>query len=418
MASGTNYRKTNQRTAQKKTAAQSKRSAQTRSAAPSKKSAQSKRASAGKPRQSAPQNITARQAAIQRQEEKRRSTQGYRRKRRQRRWPRILALAAVLLAAGLLIYALLRHVRKPDEPTPSDAAQSTAAATALEAVPVTEPEETINRAAVVVGTDVLAAESTPNTGGYNRTINLDLACKAIDGTLVLADEVFSFNETVGERTEEKGYLPASIYTSGTVAEEVGGGICQVASTLYLAALESDFEIVQRSAHQFTVSYMPLGMDASIYWGSQDLKFRNTSGYPVRIYAATDGYTVDVSVVGTKTDDTYVEMEYEIISTYEPEEREQIDWQQESGYSEVVNTAITGYYVQSYRCHYAADGTLLSRVKETVSNYNKRDKLTMVGPPETEPPETETEPEPETEFETVPELTEPTETEPETPVNAG
>lgn len=341
--------------------------------------------------------VTARQAAIQRETANRVSKQGHRRTKKPNHTPQIAAVCAVLVLIGVTIYAMAAHGRQPAEPTVPESVPASEHAQPQEP---TAEEETVDRSQVVVGSDVLAAESTPNSGGYNRTINLDLACKAIDGTLLLPDEVFSFNEVVGERTEGKGYLPASIYTSGTVSDEIGGGICQVASTLYLAAMKADFDILERSAHQFTVSYMPLGSDASIYWGSQDLRFRNTSDAPVYIYASTDGYTVDISIVGTKADDGYIEIEYEIIATYEPEEREVVDWMEEPGYSEVTDTPITGYYVQSYRCYYSADGTLLHREKESISNYNKRDKITMVGPPETEPP-TEPETESETELEEQP-----------------
>lgn len=390
--SGTAGRKT----AQKKTAAQRASSGVTAGKKPAGRNTGS-RTTAGRTaaQQTSAPHLTERQAAIQRQTDAHAPVRGYRRRKKKSRVPQLAALCAVVLIAGAVVLAAFRS--KPEaEKLPAETGSETESELAG-AETGEETEETIDRSQVVVGDDVLAKESTPNSGGYNRTINLDLACKAIDGTLLLADEVFSFNETVGERTEEKGYLPASIYTSGTVSDEVGGGICQVASTLYLTAMEADFEILDRCAHQFTVSYMPLGMDASIYWGSQDLKFRNTSGNPVRIYASTDGYTVDISIVGTKKDDTYVTIEYEIIGTYEPEEEERIDWMEDPGYSEVVSTPITGYYVQTYRCHYSADGTLLSRTKEAISNYNKRNRVTVVGPPATEaeqptePEETEPQP---------------------------
>lgn len=117
----------------------------------------------------------------------------------------------------------------------------------------------------------------------NRTKNLQLACKAINGTVLKPGETFSFNKVVGKRTAAKGYKPATIFTGGSgTAQSLGGGVCQVASTMFNAALYSNFKIVERSQHSQRVSYCPLGRDAAIYWGSKDFKFKNTSGYPVKI----------------------------------------------------------------------------------------------------------------------------------------
>lgn len=125
--------------------------------------------------------------------------------------------------------------------------------------------------------------TTSYVNNANRTKNLQLACKAIDGTVLKPGETFSFNKVVGERTAAKGYKPATIFTGGSgTAQSLGGGVCQVASTMFNAALYCNFQIVERSQHSQRVSYCPLGRDAAIYWGSKDFKFKNTSGYPVKI----------------------------------------------------------------------------------------------------------------------------------------
>ena len=120
---------------------------------------------------------------------------------------------------------------------------------------------------------------------YNppRTVNLKLACKAINGTIVYPGEVFSFNRTVGRRTAEKGYKEAYVFTGPTTHQMgIGGGVCQVASTMFNAALRANFGIVERHQHAQRVTYCPLGRDAAIYWGSEDFKFRNTTNYPIKI----------------------------------------------------------------------------------------------------------------------------------------
>jgi hypothetical protein len=130
---------------------------------------------------------------------------------------------------------------------------------------------------------VYATYTTNYVNNANRTTNLKLACKAINGTIVYPGETFSFNKVVGKRTSEKGYKPATIFTGGTgTAQSTGGGICQVASTMFNTTLIANLGISERHQHSQRVSYCPLGRDAAIYWGSEDFKFKNTTDYPIKI----------------------------------------------------------------------------------------------------------------------------------------
>lgn len=125
--------------------------------------------------------------------------------------------------------------------------------------------------------------TTKYVNNPNRTNNLMLACAAIDGTILAPGETFSFNSVVGKRTEAKGYKPAPIFTgSSGHTDGIGGGICQVASTMFNASLWANFDIVERHQHSQRVTYCPLGRDAAIYWGSYDYKFRNNTDYPILI----------------------------------------------------------------------------------------------------------------------------------------
>lgn len=118
----------------------------------------------------------------------------------------------------------------------------------------------------------------------NRTKNLTLASKAINGTVVMPGETFSFNKTVGQRTAAKGYKKAAVFTSSSsTAQELGGGICQVASSMFNAALYANVQIVERHQHIQRVSYVPLGRDAAVSWGYQDFRWKNTTKYPIKIY---------------------------------------------------------------------------------------------------------------------------------------
>ena len=241
--------------------------------------------------------------------------------------------------------------------------------------------------------DVLGAVSTNHTNNSNRNTNLKLACQALNGKLIRPGETFSYNAALGERTEKKGYKPAGAYIAGKTVDTIGGGICQVSSTLYYACLKADLEIVERYAHGYTVSYMPLGMDATVSWGSLDYKFRNNTDYPIRIEAGVSGGQVHVKLIGTDTKDYYVKMTYDTVEgPFEGKTvYEDYKWDNEEGYKDgdVVQTPYTGRTVKSYRVKYSkATDEKISSAYEATSRYKSRDKIiARVEPKPTEPPET-------------------------------
>ncbi len=247
--------------------------------------------------------------------------------------------------------------------------------------------------------DVLGAVSTNHTNNSNRNTNLKLACQALNGKLIRPGETFSYNAALGQRTEKKGYKPAGAYIAGKTVDTIGGGICQVSSTLYYACLKADLEIVERYAHGYTVSYMPLGMDATVSWGSLDYKFRNNTDYPIRIEAGVSGGQVHVKLIGTDTKDYYVKMTYDTVEgPFEGKTvYEDYKWDNEEGYKDgdVVQTAYTGRTVKSYRVKYSkATDEKISSAYEATSRYKSRDKIiARVEPQPTEPPATETPTEP-------------------------
>lgn len=117
----------------------------------------------------------------------------------------------------------------------------------------------------------------------DRTTNLRIASETISGTILQPGETFSFNKVVGKRTSAKGYKEAHIFTgSQGTAMGLGGGVCQVASTMFNATLLANLSIVERHQHSQRVSYVPLGRDAAIYWGSEDYRFKNNTNYPIKI----------------------------------------------------------------------------------------------------------------------------------------
>ena len=226
--------------------------------------------------------------------------------------------------------------------------------------------------------DVLSTTTTNVSGTSVRKGNVKLAGQAVNGTVLNHGDVFDYNKVVGKRTTERGYGEAATYVNGETVNTVGGGICQVSSTIYLATLLANLEIVERYNHRFYPGYITLGMDATVSWGGPEFRFKNNTGYPIRIDVGYANSKLTVTIVGTKTDDTYVKMTYDLLGTtkYETEyvETEELPWgeqrQKQNGY--------TGYEVISYRNVYKGDGTLLSSNVEAKSNYKSRNQIILSG----------------------------------------
>ncbi len=280
---------------------------------------------------------------------------------------------------------------------------------------ILEPTVTLDQLGEELFGTLLAKYNSPHTVNWARTRNLELAAAAVDGTVLNPDEVFSFNGIVGERTAEKGYQPATIFAEGGVSTPgLGGGVCQVASVLYTVSLYADLEIVERAPHTYVVDYVPMGMDAAIYWDNAlDYKFRNNTGAPLLIRCdVTDGF-VNVYFYGTDHTDTTVKMTYQIMRTYPFSDIYELDNTKPVGYSEVIQTPYTGYYVVTYKHLIDADGNEISKTKEADSWYSKRDRVTVIGPEApTEPVPDPLEPIPDP-VEPIPDPLEPDPIDPET-----
>ena len=137
--------------------------------------------------------------------------------------------------------------------------------------------------------------TTNSTANSKRNTNLKLACRAINGTVLQPGEEFSFNTVVGQRTEEKGYQPAGAYSNGEVVQEIGGGVCQVSTTLYNAVLRAGLKTTTRRSHTYEPSYVTPGMDATVSYGGPDYKFVNNSSTAIGIRASYSDQVVTVSI---------------------------------------------------------------------------------------------------------------------------
>ena len=165
--------------------------------------------------------------------------------------------------------------------------------------------------------DLLGACMTkfPNSA-ENRRSNLNLCASRINGYVLYPGETFSYNEVVGERTEEAGFLPAPAYVNGDVKDEIGGGACQVSSTLYAATAYAFLETVDRSCHVFPVNYMQMGTDATVTIPAEgksiDFKFRNNKNFPIKIVTDfnDEERTISVEIWGTLEDDDYMPVEFD------------------------------------------------------------------------------------------------------------
>lgn len=141
-----------------------------------------------------------------------------------------------------------------------------------------------------------------STSQKNRCTNIRLSATAISGKILQPGEVFSFNSVVGQRTTARGYKVAHVYSGGKVEEGVGGGICQVSSTLFNAALLSNMTITSRTCHGLPVGYLPAGRDATVSWGGPEFKFKNPYSFPVKITASYDSSrgTITCNILGPES----------------------------------------------------------------------------------------------------------------------
>ena len=145
-------------------------------------------------------------------------------------------------------------------------------------------------------------EAISQSDDNERAENLRLAAEAINGYVIEPGATFSFNEVVGDTTAERGYKEAPVLYSSGLGSSDGGGICQVSTALYIAAVKADLEIVERHPHSVPSDYAPIGLDATIVYGSRDLRIKNNTDFPITIYAKAVGQTVSVNLLGKPRDD--------------------------------------------------------------------------------------------------------------------
>lgn len=171
---------------------------------------------------------------------------------------------------------------------------------------ITKPNITTDKLGEEAFPEKLASFSTRyDASNTNRATNLELSCKAIDGTILLPGDIFSFNGVVGARTKAKGYLMAGAYSNGELIESYGGGVCQTSSTIYNAALYANLEIVERYNHSAVVGYVDPGRDATVSYGVRDFKFKNSRTYAIKLKASAKNGILTIEIWGIPEKEEYV-----------------------------------------------------------------------------------------------------------------
>lgn len=246
------------------------------------------------------------------------------------------------------------------------------------ALETTEPEITGDELRASLFQDVLGEASSQVSGTADRNTNVRLAAEHCNGKILLPGEQFRYNETI-KCSAEEGYQMGSAYVAGQSVDVVGGGVCQVSSTIYYASLLADLEIVERHNHRYAVGYVPDGMDATVYAPSLDFIIANNTPYPIKIESVYEKRTMRVKIYGTKTTENTIKMENKRLSTTPYEDEYVADETVPQGTTQIKQTPYTGRKVEAYKCVYDKDGNLLRRTLESVNDYKSRNRITHYNP---------------------------------------
>ncbi len=215
-------------------------------------------------------------------------------------------------------------------------------------------QPTVTKDELAANFNLVAAYTTETTKDSNRNTNIDLACKAINGTALMPGETFSFNEATGQRTTEKGYKSAGAIAAGQSIEEVGGGICQVSSTIFNAVVRANLEITSRSPHAWPSTYVNIGEDATVNWPNLDFKFKNNTNSPVFLITYYKDYKMSAEIWGMSLGEGItIDLQSTVVQTINPPS--EIKYVQNTslpfGTQKTTVKARTGYVVETEKVWY-------------------------------------------------------------------
>lgn len=245
----------------------------------------------------------------------------------------------------------------------------------------TEPKVKIQDITKNIYKDKLASyTSSYKDSDSNRASNVVLGAKMLNGTIVMPGETFSFNAVMGDcGLSSRGFKPAAVFKGGKTVQEVGGGICQISSTLYVSVLYANLGIVSRSNHALPVGYVPVSLDATIYYPYLDFKFKNTREYPIKIVATTtSSRKLTIEIYGTKEDKEYdVELTSWITSTIPSKVQEQEDKNLTQGKTKIIQNGKAGHKSVAYKT-VKYNGKVISKVMLSQDSYGSTPKIIAVG----------------------------------------
>ena len=244
---------------------------------------------------------------------------------------------------------------------------------------ITKPTVTVNDIGTEAFPDKLGTFTTRyDARDTDRTTNLKLACQKLNNQVVLAGATFSYNSTLGERTIAAGYKNAKIYSNGQVVDGLGGGICQISSTLYNAVVDANLGIVERRNHQFVTSYVPAGKDATVVYGMTDFKFKNTRKYPIKIVATAQNGIATISIYGNKEEVEYdVTLEVKQLSTIPTTTQYVEDSSLPVGTEKVKQAGANGVKTETYLVK-SLNGKVVSREVVSRDTYNAMPRIILKG----------------------------------------
>lgn len=217
-----------------------------------------------------------------------------------------------------------------------------------------------------------------DAGNYNRSYNVALAAKTLNGTILLPGETFSYNGKLGNTNAAKGYKQATAYVGGKVVPSYGGGICQVSSTLYNAVLYANLEIVERYNHSYVVNYVPAGRDATVAYGGKDFKFKNSRTYPIKIVSSAKNGVVSISIVGIKEEKEYeVVLTSSVLSTTPNNTTYENNSSLPEGTEKVIQKGYTGKKSIAYKI-LKYNGKTISKTVLSKDTYKPMNRIVQVG----------------------------------------
>lgn len=225
---------------------------------------------------------------------------------------------------------------------------------------------------------VISSYTTSFSPSKASAININLAADAINGQLLMPGETFSFNEIVGNTTLDKGYVYAPVIVNSEFTQGIGGGICQVSSTLYNTILLAGLNATERRPHSKPSSYVPLGQDSTIDWGTIDFKFENTLDYPLYISAFTDNGNLHIRLYSNKAllKTTY-EVSSEIIKVLPSPTHYVKDTSLSPNSKILVSSGSTGYQVKVTRNTYTNNKLVATEIISQ-DTYNPKSTIFNIG----------------------------------------